>query len=89
MGFCAGKGWGYYGPAIVSHATRRPESGPPRVETFEFDGTDNSLRLEWEQFVALVRSNNNHATNAEDALATMRVVEALYDSAHSGQVMKI
>lgn len=80
---------GYYGPTSVTHARRRPESGPPILDVYEFDGTDNSLQLEWEQFVSTVRGNHDPAANGADALQTMRVIESLYQSAQTGQVVAV
>lgn len=80
---------GYYGPATLTLAKRRPESGPPLVETLDFDATDNSLRLEWEQFVETVRGNDQPAANGSDALKTMQVIEALYESVQRGEVVSL
>jgi predicted dehydrogenase len=80
---------GYYGPTTVTHAQRRPESGPPILNEYEFDGTDNSLQLEWEQFVNAVRGYQDPATDGNDALKTMEVIEALYDSARTKQMVTI
>lgn len=80
---------GYYGPATLTLAKRRPESGPPIVETLDFDATDNSLRLEWEHFVETVRGNDQPAANGSDALKTMRVIEALYDSVQKGTAVSV
>lgn len=80
---------GSYGPAELTYGRRRPESGPPIIETFGFEGPDNSLQVEWDEFINVVRDGGEVMANGDEGLETMRVMSALYQSAHTGQVVKL
>ena len=46
---------GSYGPEQLTMGLRRPESGPPLEETWEFPGPDISWQAEWQEFTAAIR----------------------------------
>jgi len=80
---------GYYGPSTMTLARRRPESGPPITEVFEFNQQFNTLELEWYDFVESVRKGEQDIQKARDGLKTMRTIDALYRSAVSGETEAI
>ena len=80
---------GYYGPSTLTLARRRPESGPPEMEVFEFNEQFNTLELEWYDFVESVRKGEQDVEKAQDGLKTMRTIDALYRSASSGETEDI
>jgi predicted dehydrogenase len=80
---------GYYGPSTLTLARRRPESGPPELELFEFNEQFNTLEMEWQDFVESVRKGERDIAKARDGLKTMRTIDALYRSASSGETEDI
>jgi predicted dehydrogenase len=75
---------GSYGTETLTIGRRQPESGPPTQETHEFPGSDISWQAEWQDFTSAIRNGNLPLAHGEDGLQTMRVLAALYESAHSG-----
>lgn len=76
---------GSYGVETLTVGKRRPESGPPIIEEFVFDGPDSSWQLEWTDFVGAIRDGHQPLAHGEDALRTMEVIAAFYESASTGQ----
>ncbi|MBI4634981.1 MAG: Gfo/Idh/MocA family oxidoreductase [Candidatus Rokubacteria bacterium] len=68
---------------------RRIPSGPPEEERLEFPEPDRSWDREWEDFVAAIRGAGAPAVGAEDGLAALRLVEAVYESARSGATVRL
>jgi predicted dehydrogenase len=75
---------GSYGTERLALALRRPEGGPPDLVEEVFPGPDTSWQREWEDMVEALEGGNCWAT-AEEGLAAMRILDALYRSARSGQ----
>ena len=80
---------GSYGPETLTIGQRRPESGPPVMEEMVFEGPDQSWQLEWEDFVGAIREGRQPLSNGEDALGTMQVIAAFYESAAGGQAVAL
>jgi len=80
---------GHYGAATLTFGRRRPESGPPIEETLTLDGPDNSLQVEWAEFVKALRANRPPLADGADGLETMRLIAALYESAHTGRIVTL
>lgn len=76
---------GSYGTETLVYGRRRPESGPPIEETFEFTGPDLSWEKEWQDFTSAIHAGGQPLSNGADGLQTMRVLAALYESAHGGK----
>lgn len=72
---------GSYGKESLTFGRRRPESGPPIIEQFQFDGPDCSWQLEWEDFVGAIRDDHLPQSHGADGLRTMRTINAIYESA--------
>ena len=80
---------GSYGKERVMWQRRRPESGPPIEESFEFEDSLGSWRREWVAFLNAVAGRPplpGYAPIASgaDGVAVMAVVDALYRSSRSG-----
>ena len=80
---------GSYGKERVTWQRRRPESGPPNEESFEFDDNLGSWRREWRAFLDAAAGRppspgSAPIANGADGVAIMGVVDALYRSTRSG-----
>jgi len=80
---------GSYGVETLTVGHRRPESGPPIEGRFEFPGPDLSWQAEWQEFTAAIREGRQPLANGEDGLRTMRTIAAIYESASTGQVVRL
>ena len=80
---------GSYGTETLTVGRRRPESGPPIEETFEFPGPDLSWQLEWEEFINAIKENRQPLASGEESLGTMRTIAAIYESAHTGKIVHL
>jgi predicted dehydrogenase len=68
---------GSYGVERLTAYRRRDDGGPPTEEEWQFAGPDRSWESEWEEFLVAVRTGRP-AVGAEDALAALRLVDAVY-----------
>jgi len=75
---------GSYGTQKLLHYGRRVESGAPNLVEETFDGPDCSWQLEWQDFVEAIRGDGACLGTAEDGIAAMAVIDALYRSAADG-----
>lgn len=73
-----------YGTETLTVHRRKPEGGAPDAETLLYEGEDESWRLEWADFVGAVRHGRSMLGTADDGVAAMRMLDALYRSAASG-----
>jgi predicted dehydrogenase len=80
---------GSYGTETLTITHRSSEGGAPKQETEQFAGPDDSWRLEWREFVTAVNVQRQPLANGEDGLKAMELVDALYQSAWTGQVVKL
>ena len=77
---------GSYGPERITCQRRRHESGPPEEQSETFADPLASWRREWAAFLALVRGEKTPGdgvpiASADDGVALMEIVDALYRSA--------
>jgi predicted dehydrogenase len=79
---------GSYGSETLTVGQRRPESGPPVEERFEFPGPDLSWQMEWREFTSAIREKRQPLANGEDGLQVMRLIAAIYESARTGRVVR-
>lgn len=82
---------GSYGPQRLTLGKRRPESGPPEEQVWEwaFSEDDPSWQAEWNDVVAAVRDGRQPMGNAQDGVEAMRMVDAIYRSAREGKTVSI
>ncbi|HXP62951.1 MAG TPA: Gfo/Idh/MocA family oxidoreductase [Dongiaceae bacterium] len=80
---------GSYGTETLTITHRSKEGGAPKQEAEQFTGPDDSWRLEWQEFVSALTEGRQPLANGQDGLEAMRLIAGLYDSARSGQVVKL
>jgi predicted dehydrogenase len=73
---------GSYGTERLVRLERAFAGGPPTVHEEEFPGPDLSWAAEWDAFLTTVARAD--VGGADDGLAAMRIIDALYRSAASG-----
>jgi predicted dehydrogenase len=78
-----------YGAETLTAMRRKPEGGVPDMETRTFEGEDPSWRLEWADFMGAVRHRRPMLGTADDGVAAMRMLDALYRSAAAGTPMAL
>lgn len=69
-----------YGIERLIETQRNAAGGAPDVLEIEFDGPDESWRLEWEQFARAIADGTPYDGTPDDGVAVMRVLDALYRS---------
>ena len=80
---------GSYGRETLTFAKRRPESGPPIIETFEYDGPDQSWVEEWKEFRSAIREGRQPTGNGFDGYRANQMIYAVYEASRSGRTIKI
>ena len=80
---------GSYGTETLTWGRRRPESGPPIIETFEFAGPDLSWQREWVDFVGAIRGDYLPLSHGADGLRTMQTISAFYESAARAEEVRL
>lgn len=76
---------GSYGTETLRFGRRRPESGPPDEDTFVFDGSDDSFKLEWADFTNAIMTGTPYQATGKDGLQAMKLVYAIYESNRTGR----
>jgi len=69
---------GSYGVERLSWYRMTPEMGPPETTIWEYPGADRSWELEFEAFQSDIRAARPSAPGLPDAIAALRIVEAIY-----------
>jgi predicted dehydrogenase len=80
---------GSYGVECLTFGRRRPESGPPLEETWEYPGPDLSWQAEWQEFINAIHEQRQPLGNGNDGYQAARVIDALYESGKTGQVVNL
>lgn len=80
---------GSYGTETLTLGRRRPESGPPQEESWEFPGPDDSWQQEWQEFKAAIQEGRQPMGDANDGYQAARVIDAIYESSRTGQVVHL
>lgn len=80
---------GSYGTETLTLGIRRPESGPPIVESWEFPGPDISWQAEWDEFKTAIREGRQPLGNGHDGYQAARVIDAIYQSAKTGEMVEL
>lgn len=75
---------GSYGPQRLIYYRRIPEGGVPDVSEQIFDGPDLSWQLEWQDFVRAIGGGGTCLGTADEGVAAMAIIDALYRSAAAG-----
>lgn len=69
---------GSYGVEKLTFYKMKPEMGPPDTKVWEFPGSDDSWRIELEEFQRDIALQRAPSAGLPEALACMRVVEKIY-----------
>ncbi|MBI4543567.1 MAG: Gfo/Idh/MocA family oxidoreductase [Gemmatimonadetes bacterium] len=80
---------GSYGVERLIHLRRRAQGGLPDCAEQTFAGPDVSWQAEWADFVRAVEQGSARSDWIGEALEAMRMVDALYRSASTGQVIEL
>lgn len=80
---------GSYGVETLTVHGRRVEGGPPVSAMRSFAGDDASWGLEWDDFVGAVLDGRPMLGTADDGVAAMRMLDALYRSAAAGVAVPV
>lgn len=80
---------GSYATETLRVGRRRPQGGSPDEQILEFPGSDISWEEEWREFVAAIEQRREPLGNGWDGYQANRMIEAVYESAKKGQVVKI
>jgi predicted dehydrogenase len=80
---------GSYGTQRLLHYRRKLEGGAPGLVEQIFDDPDYSWKLEWQDFIQAISGKSTCLGTAEDGVAAMTIIDALYRSAVSGTPVAI
>jgi predicted dehydrogenase len=80
---------GSYGVERLTLGIRRPESGPPDQEVWEFPGPDISWQAEWQEFKTALAERRQPLGNGHDGYQAARVIDAIYESVKTGRVVDL
>ncbi len=80
---------GSYGVERLKVGKRKVEGGAPEEQVFEFPGPDLSWQAEWQEFTSAIREQREPLANGEDGLQAMRLIDAIYESAQTGKVVRL
>lgn len=69
---------GSYGIERLTFYRMLPEMGPPETTNWEYPGPDRSWETEFAEFLDDIRQGRQPSASLEDARATLRVVEQIY-----------
>ncbi len=67
-----------YGVETLTIYKMKPEMGPPDTEIVKFAGEDGSFREETADFIGKINGKPGMCATAEDALASISIIEAAY-----------
>lgn len=77
---------GSYGTETLRVGWRRPESGPPEEDIYVYAGSDESFKLEWEDFTkAIIKGAPYNDGTSLDGLQAVKLVYAIYESSRTGK----
>ena len=78
---------GSYGPETLEFGKRKKEGGRPEVELFEIPSEDISWVKEWQEFKSAIVEHRESIGNGLDGLRANQVIEAIYKSSETGQII--
>ncbi len=70
---------GSYGVERLAFYKMLPEMGPPETTIWEYPMADDSWAVEWVDFMQDIKSGRQSSPGVNDAIAALRVVEAVYE----------
>jgi predicted dehydrogenase len=70
---------GSYGVERIAFYRMLPEMGPPETVIWEYPATDDSLNVEFAEFIRDIRDRRAPEPGLRDAIAALRVIEHVYE----------
>ena len=70
---------GSYGKEKLTYYKMLPELGPPEETSWEFEGPDQSWKLELDEFVQDIVLDREPSPNLYDAFEALKIVRTIYD----------
>jgi predicted dehydrogenase len=70
---------GSYGVERLAHHAMLPQMGPPETEVWEFPQSDDSWKVENDEFLEDIRKGRQPEPGLKDAMAVLDVVEKIYE----------
>jgi len=80
---------GSYGPEFLTMGLRRPESGPPILESWEYPGPDISWEAEWREFTDAIRENRPPLGEGHDGYQAALIIDSIYESSQTGRTVEL
>jgi len=80
---------GSYGKELLRIGKRKLEGGVPFEKVLEFSEPDISWEEEWKEFIFAIEKNRQPLGNGWDGYKANKMIEAVYESAKKGRVVKI
>ena len=78
-----------YGTETLTHHVRQAQGGPPHTMMWEFPEDDPSWALEWDDFLGGVLEGRLMWGTAEEGVAVMRTLDALYRASSAGAPVEL
>ena len=76
---------GHYGPERLCLGLRHTIGAKPDEQSFEYEGPDKSLGEEWKDFLECIFTGRQPASNGEESLRTLQLVQAIYQASDGKQ----
>jgi predicted dehydrogenase len=80
---------GSYGTERLTMGLRRPESGPPTIESWEYPGPDISWEAEWGEFTDAIRENRPPLGGGYDGYQAALIIDSIYASSKTGRTVEL
>ncbi|MCO5044063.1 MAG: Gfo/Idh/MocA family oxidoreductase [Verrucomicrobia bacterium] len=68
---------GSYGPESLTHYRMLPQMGPPETQRWEYPGSDDSWRIEFEHFVQAISGGDSFCSTLDDAQAALSIAQTV------------
>ena len=69
---------GSYGPETLTLYQMKPQMGPPEIQKWSFEGSDQSWQLEIEEWVRAIHENRPPLGNLRDARESLEIIDQIY-----------
>jgi predicted dehydrogenase len=75
---------GHYGLERLVHGVRGELGTSPHEYLYQFPGDDQSLHLEWKDFVDCIERRQEPNSSGEDGWHTLKLADSIYEAARTG-----
>jgi predicted dehydrogenase len=80
---------GSYGPERLCVGVREIPGDVPKEQWIDFSGGDDSLELEWEDFLDSIDEGSAPMSSGDEALRTLLLVDAIYRAAKEQRTIRV